>query len=296
MNKSQKGYIFALSAILLWSTAAVAFKIALQYMDFIHLLLLSSISSFLVLFSILLIQNQHKKLFTYSKKQYLYSLILGFLNPFAYYMILLKAYSILPAQLAQPLNYTWPIMLILLSALLLKQKLKMISLLAAFVSFFGVYLISLRGGSFTIDIRQPLGIFLATGSSVIWALFWIYNIKDTRSELHKLTLSFFFSIFFIAFALFLFSDFQIPETQGILAAVYTGFFEMSIAYILWLKALKLAKRSDKISNLVFISPFLALLWIHLILGESIYNTTIYGLIFIIAGIFIHQFFSKTSKV
>ncbi len=296
MNKSQKGYIFALSAILLWSTAAVAFKIALQYMDFIHLLLLSSISSFLVLFSILLIQNQHKKLFTFSKKQYLYSLILGFLNPFAYYMILLKAYSILPAQLAQPLNYTWPIMLILLSALLLKQKLKMISLLAAFVSFFGVYLISLRGGSFTIDIRQPLGIFLATGSSVIWALFWIYNIKDTRSELHKLTLSFFFSIFFIAFALFLFSDFQIPETQGILAAVYTGFFEMSIAYILWLKALKLAKRSDKISNLVFISPFLALLWIHLILGESIYNTTIYGLIFIIAGIFIHQFFSKTSKV
>ncbi len=296
MNKSQKGYIFALSAILLWSTAAVAFKVALQYMDFIHLLLLSSISSFLVLFSILLIQNQHKKLFTFSKKQYLYSLILGFLNPFAYYMILLKAYSILPAQLAQPLNYTWPIMLILLSALLLKQKLKMISLLAAFVSFFGVYLISLRGGSFTIDIRQPLGIFLATGSSVIWALFWIYNIKDTRSELHKLTLSFFFSIFFIAFALFLFSDFQIPETQGILAAVYTGFFEMSIAYVLWLKALKLAKRSDKISNLVFISPFLALLWIHLILGESIYNTTIYGLIFIIAGIFIHQFFSKTSKV
>ncbi len=296
MNKSQKGYIFALSAILLWSTAAVAFKIALQYMDFIHLLFISSLSSFLVLLVILFAQNQHKKLFTFSKKQYFYSLILGFLNPFAYYMILLKAYSILPAQLAQPLNYTWPIMLVLLSALLLKQKLNMISLMAALISFFGVYLISLRGGSFTIDIRQPLGIFLATGSSVIWALFWIYNIKDKRSELHKLTLSFFFSIFFIGFALFLFSDFQIPETQGILAAVYTGFFEMSIAYVLWLKALKLAKRSDKISNLVFISPFFALLWIHLILGENIYNTTLYGLMFIIAGIFIHQYFSKTTKV
>ena len=296
MNSSQKVYIFALSAILFWSTAAVAFKIALQYMDFIHLLFFSSLSSFLVLFTILLIQNQHKKIFSYSKKQYLYSFVLGLLNPFAYYMVLLKAYSILPAQLAQPLNYTWPIMLILLSALLLKQKLNMISLFAAFVSFFGVYLISLRGGSFSLDIKQPLGIFLATGSSIIWALFWIYNIKDKRPELHKLTLSFFFSVFIIGIGLFLFSNFQIPETKGILAAIYTGFFEMSIAYVLWLKALKLAKRSDKISNLVFISPFFALLWIHLVLGENIYKTTIYGLILILLGIFIHQFFSKSTKV
>ncbi len=296
MNSSQKVYIFALSAILFWSTAAVAFKIALQYMDFIHLLFFSSLSSFLVLFTILLIQNQHKKIFSYSKKQYLYSFVLGLLNPFAYYMVLLKAYSILPAQLAQPLNYTWPIMLILLSALLLKQKLNMISLFAAFVSFFGVYLISLRGGSFSLDIKQPLGIFLATGSSIIWALFWIYNIKDKRPELHKLTLSFFFSVFIIGISLFLFSNFQIPETKGILAAIYTGFFEMSIAYVLWLKALKLAKRSDKISNLVFISPFFALLWIHLVLGENIYKTTIYGLILILLGIFIHQFFSKSTKV
>jgi drug/metabolite transporter (DMT)-like permease len=296
MNSSQKVYIFALSAILFWSTAAVAFKIALQYMDFIHLLFFSSLSSFLVLFAVLLIQNQHKKIFSYSKKQYLYSFILGLLNPFAYYMVLLKAYSILPAQIAQPLNYTWPIMLVLLSAVLLKQKLNGISLLAAFVSFFGVYLISLRGGSFSLDIKQPFGIFLATGSSIIWTLFWIYNIKDKRPELHKLTLSFFFSVFIIGFSLFLFSNFKIPQTKGILAAVYTGFFEMSIAYILWLKALKLAKRSDKISNLVFISPFFSLLWIHLVLGEDIYKTTIYGLIFILSGIFIHQIFSKSTKV
>ncbi|MCF6240269.1 MAG: DMT family transporter [Bacteroidales bacterium] len=295
MKPAQKVYILVLFAIMFWSTAAVAFKIALQYMDFIHLLFFSALSSFLVLLTILFIQNQYKELFSYSKKQYLYSLILGFLNPFAYYMVLLKAYSILPAQLAQPLNYTWPIMLVLLSALLLKQKLNIISLLAAFVSFFGVYLISLRGASFSIDIQQPVGILLATGSSVIWALFWIYNIKDKRSEIQKLTLSFFFSVFFIGFALFFFSDFQIPEFKGILAAVYTGFFEMSITYVLWLKALKLAKRSDKISNLVFISPFFSLLWIHLILGENIYNTTIYGLIFIISGIFIQQIFSKSAK-
>ncbi len=296
MSKQAKAYILALSAIMFWSTAAVAFKIALRYMDFIHLLFFSTLTSFIVLLTIVFTQNTYKNLFRYTKKQYLYSLLLGFLNPFAYYMILLKAYSILPAQLAQPLNYIWPIMLILLSAPLLKQKLNYLSLSAAFISFFGVYLISLRDKSLSFDIDQPFGIFLATGSSLIWALFWIYNVKDQRPELHKLTLSFFFSLFFITLSLFFFSDFKIPDTRGLLAAVYTGFFEMSITYILWLKALSLSERSDKISNFVFISPFFALIWIHLVLGESIYNTTIYGLIFIISGIFIHQFFSKKIKV
>ena len=33
----------------------------------------------------------------------------GFLNPFLYYIILFKAYSLLPAQEALSLNYTWPL-------------------------------------------------------------------------------------------------------------------------------------------------------------------------------------------
>jgi len=292
MTATQKSFSFALSAIMLWSTAAVAFKIALQYMDFIHLLFFSSLTSFVFFLVLLVLKKELKLLTKYSKKQYLRSLALGFLNPFAYYMVLLKAYSILPAQLAQPLNYTWPIMLILLSAPLLGQKLNYRSFIAIFISFFGVYIISSRDKFFSFDISQPFGIFLATGSSIIWALFWIYNVKDKRPEIHKLTLSFFFSLFFISIALFFFSSFQLPETKGLMAAVYTGLFEMGLTYVLWLKALQLADRSDRISNLVFISPFFALVWIHIVLGEQIYNTSIIGLVFIILGIFVHQLLTK----
>ncbi len=295
MNKTYKPYLFALLAIMFWSTAAVAFKIALKHMDFIQLLFFSSLTSFLILLLILIAKKEFKILISYTKKQYLNSVILGFLNPFAYYMVLLKAYSILPAQLAQPLNYTWPIMLILLSAPLLGQKLRYRSLIAIFISFFGVYLISSRDQLFSMEINQPFGIFLATGSSIIWALFWIYNVKDKRPEIHKLTLSFFFSLFFIGVTLFLFSSFKTPEIHGLMAAIYTGLFEMGITFVLWLKALQFTDRSDRISNLVFISPFFALVWIHLILGEDIYKTTIYGLIFIILGIFVHQIFTKHSK-
>ena len=122
MTATQKSFSFAISAIMLWSTAAVAFKIALQYMDFIHLLFFSSLTSFVFFLVLLILKKELKLLTRYSKKQYLRSLALGFLNPFAYYMVLLKAYSVLPAQLTQPLNHTWPIMLMLLSAPLLGQN------------------------------------------------------------------------------------------------------------------------------------------------------------------------------
>jgi drug/metabolite transporter (DMT)-like permease len=175
---------------------------------------------------------------------------------------------------------------------LLGQKLNYRSFFAIFISFGGVYIISSRDKFFSFDISQPFGIFLATGSSIIWALFWIYNVKDKRAEIHKLTLSFFFSLFFISIALFFFSSFQLPATKGLMAAIYTGLFEMGLTYVLWLKALQLADRSDRISNLVFISPFFALVWIHLVLGEQIYNTSIIGLVFIILGIFVHQLLTK----
>jgi drug/metabolite transporter (DMT)-like permease len=291
----QIAYIYAISSIMLWSTVAVGFKIALQYMDFIQLLFVSSFISVFVLFLVLIYRKEFHLLFTYSKKQYFGSAILGFLNPFAYYMMLLKAYSILPAQLAQPLNYTWPIMLVLLSAPLLKQKLRAKSLLAFLVSFIGVYFIASGNQIFGFKIEEPFGIFLATGSSVIWALFWILNVRDKRPEIIKLALGFTFSLFFTSLAIVFFSKFSIPYWKGLLAATYIGFFEMGFTFILWLMALQMVDRSDRISNLVFISPFFSLIWIHLILKESIYETTILGLFFIVLGIVVQQYKFKLQK-
>ena len=115
MEKQKQAYTYAIITVLFWATVASAFKISLRYLDFIHLLFYASIASIVVLFIILLIQNKLKLLKTYSKKDYLHSALLGFLNPFFYYIVLFKAYSLLKAQEAQPLNQTWVIMISLLS-------------------------------------------------------------------------------------------------------------------------------------------------------------------------------------
>lgn len=292
MEKQKQAYAYAIIAVLLWATVASAFKISLRYLDFLQLLFYASIVSIIILFVILLIQGKLNLLKKYSKKDYLHSALLGFLNPFLYYVVLFKAYSLLPAQEAQPLNYTWPITLVLLSIPLLKQKIKLKSILAIVIGFIGVVIIGTRGDLVTLKFSNPVGVLLAVGSSVIWALFWIYNIKDKRDEVAKLFLNFVFGFIFVLIAILLFSKIMIPQINGFLGVTYVGLFEMGITFVIWLRALKLSKTTAKVSNLIYVAPFLSLIVIHFIVGEKILFSTIIGLIFIVAGIIIQQYTSR----
>ena len=292
--KNQKhAYIYAILSILLWSTVASAFKISLKHVDFIQLLLYSSGTSATVLFIILIFQKKFSKIFTCSKKDYLMSVLLGFLNPFLYYTVLFKAYSILPAQEAQPLNYTWPLMLVLLSIPLLKQKIEVKSIFAIIISFTGVVIIGTGGNILSMKFSNPFGMGLAVGSSVIWALFWIYNIKDKRDEVIKLFLNFLAGFIFTLILTVIYSKIILPDIRGVIGVIYVGLFEMGITFVLWLKALKLSTTTDKVSNLVYFSPFISLLFISFIVGEKILFSTITGLIFIISGVIIQQYKNKT---
>jgi drug/metabolite transporter (DMT)-like permease len=67
-----------------------------------------------------------------------------------------------------------------------------------------------------------------------------------------------------------------------------GFFEMGVTYVLWLKALKYSKSTSKTANLIFLSPFLSLIFIHFIVGEKIETSTIIALVFIFLGLIIQR--------
>ena len=295
MKRQNQSYAYAITAVLFWSTVASAFKLSLRYLHFLHLVLYASFVSSLCLLIILKSQNKLHLLKTYSKKEFFHSALLGFLNPFLYYVVLFKAYSLLPAQIAQPLNWTWPIMLVLLSIPLLNQKITFNSILAIIISFIGVFIISTHGNIFSFHFTNPAGVLLALGSSVIWALFWIYTIKDKRDETAKLFLNFLFGFMYILITILIFSKIIIPEIAGFLGATYVGLFEMGITFVVWLKALKTSKTTAQVSNLIYLAPFLSLIVIYFVVGEKILFSTIIGLIFIITGIVLQQYNSRTGS-
>lgn len=288
MKEQTAAYGYALAAVVLWSTAASAFKISLRYLDPIQLLLYASIVSLVALFTMLVLQGKVGLLFRYTRRQLALSAALGVLNPFLYYLILLQAYELLPAQEAQPLNYTWAIMLAVLSIPLLQQKIGRWDFAAILISYAGVVVIATQGDVLSLRFSNPLGVALALSSTVIWALYWIYNTKDTKDPVAGLFLSFLFALPLVATAVWALSTFRVEAWQGLAGAAYVGLFEMGITFVLWLQALKRSTTTVKVANLIFLAPFLSLVFIHFLVGEEIRVSTFIGLVFIIAGNLLQQ--------
>ncbi|MCW8860590.1 MAG: DMT family transporter [Deltaproteobacteria bacterium] len=285
MTSQRKAILYGLSAVLLWSTVATAFKLSLRYFSPIELLLYSGSFSTLLLGAILLCQRKFHLAFQCSLQEYLLSICLGLLSPFLYYLILFKAYDLLPAQQAQPLNYTWAITLSLLAVPLLKQKIGWQQWLALLVSYCGVVVISTEGKPFSFQFTDPLGVGLALASTIVWALYWIYNTRDSRDPVVGLFVNFLCSFPFVLGYYLLTTDVRMPPVNGLLGAAYVGTFEMGACFVLWLLAMKTTDSTAKISNLIFLSPFLSLIFIYFLVGEKILAATFIGLILIVAGLF-----------
>jgi drug/metabolite transporter (DMT)-like permease len=288
VNVNKKAFLYAGIAVFFWSTVATAFKVALRGYNFIQLIFYISAVTVLFLLLFLAIQGKLNLIFKQTRGQWLVSASMGALNPLIYYLVLFKAYSLLPAQIAQPLNMVWPIILALLSVPFLNQRIGWVSVVALFISFTGVVFISSQGGLDGFRQVNVTGVILALVSSVLWSFYWILNVRDKRDEIVKLFLNYTFGLIYLAVVVALFSDFNIQLNPSFLAALYSGIFEVGITYVLWLKAMNLTTSNAKIGNLVFLAPFLSLVLIHFILKETIFITTFIGLVFIVAGIFVQQ--------
>ncbi|GLP97093.1 DMT family transporter [Paraferrimonas sedimenticola] len=282
-------YAFGLSAVLLWSTVATAFKLALAQMTPIQLVLLAALVSIVFLGSVVIWQGKWRLCGRQFQAQPKFYIITGLLNPLAYYWVLFQAYDLLPAQQAQPLNYTWPVVLSLLAVPVLGQKLRSVDVIAAALAYFGVLVIATSGNLLALEFESPLGVALALASTLLWASYWLLNTKDKGDPVVSLLLSFVTSLPFIA-ALTLFTD-GWPELtlKSFAGAAYVGLFEMGLTFVLWLMALKKAQQSDSvstasISNLAFISPVLSLFFIAAILKESLQISTFVGLAMIITAL------------
>ena len=289
MDRTKSSYIYAGLAIFFWSTVPTAFKISLGELDVLPMLTIAALTSTLVLLVVILAGKKVHLIRNPGRRELINSALLGLINPFLYYIILLKAYQLLPAQVAQPLNMIWPIILVFLSVPLLGQKIERKSFIALFISFAGVYLISSQGRPFHSGGADITGIILATGSSVFWAIYFLLNVRDKRDEAVKLFLNFLFGSAYLIVAMIITGQWRVDiSLKGASGSVYIGIFEMGITFLFWLKALQMASTTDKVSNLVYFAPFFSLVFVHFILNEPVYYTTPAGLVLISCGILIQN--------
>jgi len=294
LEKNQRqAMLLGLAAVLCWSTVATAFKLSLQHLTPFQLLASANVVSILVLSLGVTVQKQWGSVLKSWRKTPGRFLLLGFLNPCLYYALLFQAYDLLPAQQAQPLNYTWGLMLSVLAVPFLKQPMQRADIIALLLGYLGVVVISTRGDLLALQFESPLGVMLALISTVIWALYWIFNARSEAPATAGLLICFLTSLPFVLVLLAFTDGFDMPW-QGLIGAAYVGIFEMGVAFMLWLAAMKKATHTSRVSNLIFLSPFLSLVFISQILGEVIHPSTYIGLALIVVAVGYQQWAAQRS--
>lgn len=303
-------WLCAIGTVLCWSSAATAFKLTLNYTSPLVMLWIASCSSAILLTAVGGIRPAWRigrviTAFGSKRSALLKVLPLALLNPVSYYLILFAAYDRLPGQLAQPLNYTWPIVLLLLQCAIYKRRLTALQIIALMASFFGVIWIATQGNPLRWNPdTDPWGVGLALGSTLFWSFYWILNshyIKHYKLNPVALLASAFWLGSIILTVILVVVMMNQSGTQNIhtlngpalVGGLYVGIFEMGLAFLLWQIALSASERPAILGNIIYFTPFGSLLVLSIFV-EKIHPSSWVGLVFIVLGIILQALVGQRS--
>lgn len=292
MKDNNKALIFAGIATLSWSTVASAFKIALQYFSHYEMLLVASVTALLIFVLVLTFQKKWNLLQTLSRKDWVRFSWMGLLNPVIYYLVLFGAYDLLPAQIAQPINYFWPIVLLILISVISHKPIPKAKYIGMFMSLAGVTVISFSSGQISGSSFPLTGLLLGFFSAFLWAGFWLVNnMNKDKDFVLSLFMIFLFGSIYLGLGS-IFMDVNLHSLPGMLSAVYIGAFEMGVPFVFFGLALRKSSNTALVNQLCYLSPFISLFIISLVLGEKILPTTLAGLFLIVFGIIFNEYLVK----
>lgn len=281
-------------AVLSWSTVATAFKVALSHMDPFEMVFVAGFTALAVFAIWMCCTHSWGELRHLPPNIWGRFAVLGLIAPVAYYLILFKAYDYLPAQVAQPINYCWPILLAVMLAIFTRRPIPSAKYLGMAVSLAGVALISLGGQSLGQSF-SGMGIFLAIFSAMLWAAYWIVNdsLKDNVSEVTALFLTFLFGMAYMCIGC-IFHPIAQLSVPALLSGAYIGLFEMGVPFICFGLAIRTTNNPALINQMCYLSPFLSLFLISVVLGETIAPSTYIGLSLIVGGLVYNEYLAPKS--
>ena len=285
----KKNYIYAFLTVSVWSTTAAITKLLLSDIPTLETLSISSFLAFFFLFGLNLKNGNLKKMKNFSIKDYGIISGLGFLGLFMYSALYYYGLTELSSQKACILNYLWPIMIVLFSSIILKEKITVIKAAAMLSSFFGIIILSAESG-FSSSGNSFLGIISCIAAAACYGLFSVLNKKaDYDQNIAMMIIWLVTAVCSGILGLLTEKWFPLSGGQWI-GFLWLGIVIDAIAYLLWALALKGSEDTSKIANLAYLVPFLSLVVSAILLGEQIELRSIIALVFIVGGILLSNFY------
>ena len=287
----KKNYIYAILTVFIWSTMASTTKLLLSNIPNLEALSISSVFACVCLFVINIKNDTLKKMKHYTVKDYAVMAGLGFLGLFMYSALYYYGLTQLTSQEACILNYLWPIMLVIFSSIILKEKMTLMKGFALGCSFLGIVILSVGSGNSVSD-NPTMGIISCIAAAACYGLFSVLNKKaDYNQNISMMVIWFVVAVCAAILGLFTENWIMITGMQW-LGMLWLGVVIDAAAYLMWALALKDVQNTAKIANLAYLTPFLSLVISVVVLKEQIQMRAVIALVFIVGGILIQSFMDR----
>ena len=271
-----RAILYALAAILIWSTLALAGSGLKDVPPFLLLGVAFSVSG---LAGILRPRGWRVPLVT---------LAVGVGGIFGYHFFYFRAFALAPAVEANLINYLWPLLIVLFSPLLLpglRLHLRPRHILAALLGLAGAALIA-TGGRMSLETRYLPGYLLAGCAALTWA---VYSLLTKRLPPFPTDSVGAFCLIsgILALTVQFFSPGSLEAASRLsagqwLALALVGLGPLGAAFFFWDAALKLGD-PRKIGALAYLTPLLSTLNLVWIGGQRLTGLSFAAMLLIIAG-------------
>ena len=210
----------------------------------------------------------------------------GFVGVFLYMLLSKNGAVHLEAGIGSFIVASSPVFVLVLSTLLLREKVKRACWIGVAVSFGGLVVVML---SQTSGLVPDIGVLLFLLATIATSLHSIIQRKITRTytAIEATT----YSIIFVTFFMLIYSPALIRELPSSnlsanLLAAYLGIFPAALAYLSWGWALSKAKKTTYVTVFIYLCPLVASVLAYFWLGETFSLITLLGGVVIIGGMVI----------
>lgn len=290
----KKSYAYALLTVFIWSTMATVTKIMLVDIPSLEAL---SVSSYLGAVFLLFMNLKNKniiKMRNCSMKDYAVIAGLGFIGMFLCNVLYYYSLTQLTAQEACIVNHLWPIMLVIFSCIILKEKMTAMKGFALLCSFAGIILLT-AGNSGSSERNLYMGFLSCIISAACYGLFSVLNKKVDYDQNISMMI-----IWLVTAVCAMVSGLMTEEWVPIagvqwLGMIWLGVMNNAVAFLLWALALKNSENTAVIANMAFLTPFMSVVISAVVLKERLQVNAFGALVLIIGGILLQSIFDNRSR-
>jgi drug/metabolite transporter (DMT)-like permease len=267
LEASKNPFVLMPILLLMWGSLAAVSKLLLNNLDSYQVLFYMygiGVVSFLV---ILFWRGSVRAIVSWKLADIILLLACGILS-FLYDYFYFRSLELIPAVEASMLNYLFPIFIVLLAIPIHKERLDVFKVISIGMGFAGTLLLMTKGELSSITFTNFEGDLFAILAAVSWGLF--------TNLIKKNDIDIFLSTSFITVIAFLLSvvlmvtssRFVLPQRSDVYGVVWLSLSNIVFGFFLYFRALKYSTAS-LIASFTFFTPFVTLVFIVLLLGETL---------------------------